>query len=1141
MKKNLIMLRSCLFKMWSGKIFRIMKLTNLLLLVAVFNVFGNATFYGQTLNLDMKDTQIKEVLSAIESQSDFFFLYSSKMIDVTSKVDVLADNKNVTEVLNTLFKGTDIAYDIKDKQILLSNKELAASTVMAIQQRTITGKVISVEDNLGMPGVPVVVKGTTVGTATDIDGNFTLNVPNGAIIVVSFMGYRTIELPVGNQTQFNITLEPDAIALGDVVVTALGISRERKTLTYSVSEVGGESIAQAKELNLGNALTGRIAGVNASGSATGPMGSTRVIIRGNTSLGGDNQPLYVVNGVPIIVSNLGSAGSGGGRDSGDGLASINPDDIENISVLKGGTAAALYGSRAANGVILITTKSGTVKQGIGIEYNSSFTFENVLTVPDWQYEYGSGFSGVAPPNQTAAIDFGRISWGAKLDGSMVYNPDGEQRPYVAQKNNNKNFYDTGTTFSNTVAISSGNETVSFRFSASNTDANSVVPNSSMNRKTFNLNTNANLSKKIVFEGRAQYNVELAKNRTSIADFTANPNAAVGLLATNIDVRTLKPGWDENGNEMQWCEYNFVSNPYFAAYKRINEDERQRFLGSFSLRYNIFDFLWVRARLGTDYSTIESLNITPTGTAHESRGTMSEGTRKFFENNAEILIGFDKTFGDISVNALAGGNQRYYVNRNNSFSSGRFDVPFYYFLTNGTAQTASRSFSESATNSLYASADIGYKNFLFLTVSGRQDWFSTLTDPYSDSNQNYIFYPSAGLSYIITETWQSRPAWLSFAKARASWAQVGGGAPSAYGTTLEYAASNVQHLGQPIMSISSSTIPNILKPYTSTTMEAGIDFRLFNNRIGVDITVYDRTTKNDIVSASLPVSSAWSSISLNVGKVQNRGVELMLTGTPITSRTGLNWDVIFNMAYNKNEVVEISEGIDHMSLTGVRTGNAWVDHWVGQPFGMVSGYEMRRNESGQIVYNNVNGFPMQSDLKALGRGVPPLNISLTNEFSYKNFSLSFFLDSKWGGVMYSAANAYGTFYGLHKNTVANGVRETGVTVNGVDQNGNSFNRVVGTQEYYRDIAFRITDQYVYKADFIKLRQINFGYSVPRAFLSKTPFQSANFSFVARNLFLIYSPMENVDPESNYNTGNGQGLENFGVPPTRNYGFSLSVRF
>lgn len=1004
------------------------------------------------------------------------------------------------------------------------------------QQSRISGKVTD-ENGAPLTGVSVSVRGTNVGVLTDIDGTYSVAVPQGATAIsFSFVGMQTETIEIGTQTVINITLKESAIGLDEVVVTALGISREKKSLTYAVTEVGGESIAQVKEMNLGNALSGRIAGVNASGSATGPTGSTRVIIRGNGSLIGDNQPLYVINGVPMIVQNLGSAGTYGGRDAGDGLSSINPDDIESISVLKGGTAAALYGSRAANGVILITTKSGQTRQGIGVEYNSSFTFENPLAIPHWQYEYGSGSGGVAPTSQAEAVSYGRISWGAKLDGSMVFNPDGVQRPYSAQKNNIKNFYDTGTTFANTVAISGGNETARFRFSASNTDVKAIVPNSGANRKTFNLSTNANLSKKIIFEGKAQYNIELNKNRTAIADFTGNPNAALGLMATNIDVRTLAPGYDERGYETAWCEYNYVSNPYFAASKRKNEDEWKRFLGSFSIRYNVTDFLYARARLGIDNTNIEGFDITPTGTLHSPLGSMSEDTRSQQETNAEILIGFDKKFGDISVNVIAGGNRMYRNSIRSSFSSGDLNVPFVYFITNGKTPNFSRSFSESAINSLFTSADLGLKNYLYFTLSGRQDWFSTL-----DINSNSLFYPSVGLSYIISETWQTRPNWLSFAKARASWAQVGGGAPSPYGIGLSYTAPTSSHLGQPLMSISGSTIPSLLKPYTSTTMEAGLDFKLFNNRIGIDFTIYDRTTTDDIVNASVATSSSWSSVALNVGEVKNRGVELMLTGTPVSTKTGFNWDVIFNMAYNKNTVVKIADELTSLSIATARTNNGYVYHFEGQPFGMVAGYEMLRNADGQIVYNNANGIPMMSEFKALGRGVPPLNISLTNELSYKNFTFSFLLDSKFGGVMYSATNSYGAYYGLHKNTVENGIRESGIEVTGVDQTGEPFSRVVDAETYFKGIAFSITDEYVYKADFIKLRQFNVGYSVPGALLAKTPFQSANVSFVARNLFLIYSTIDNVDPESNYNTTNGQGLENFGVPPTRSYGLNLSLRF
>lgn len=453
-----------------------------------------------------------------------------------------------------------------------------------------------------------------------------------------------------------IKLVEESEALNNVVVTALGIRRERKSLTYAVTEVGGEDLTKAREVNLGNALSGRVAGVNATSTATGPAGSSRVVIRGNGSLNGDNQPLYVVNGVPITNANQGSASTFGGIDRGDGLLSINPDDIESISVLKGGTAAALYGSRAANGVILITTKSGRAQLGLGVEYNMTYTLETPRDLLDWQYEYGSGSRGVAPTSQAEAIANGRMSWGAKLDGSSVIQPDGQARPYTAQKDNIKNFYNTGKTFSNTIAITGGSETANFRFSVSNLDNKGIVPNNSLNRKTFNLSATANLKKKIVFEGNAQYNIEETKNRTFTADFQLNPNAGAQIIATNIDVRTLSPGYNANGNEALWNDYIFATNPYFAINRIRNGDTRRRFIGSFSTRYNITEYLYARARLGMDYFTIDWFGIQPSGLAFNNRGSMNTDQNVSFESNAEALLGFNKNFGRFTVNALAGGNQ-----------------------------------------------------------------------------------------------------------------------------------------------------------------------------------------------------------------------------------------------------------------------------------------------------------------------------------------------------------------------------------------------------------------------------------------------------------------------------------------------------
>lgn len=987
-----------------------------------------------------------------------------------------------------------------------------------------------------MQGVSVTLKNTNAGTSTDAQGKFSLTVPAKGVLVFSSIGFTTQEVAFNGPTVLNVKLVEESQALDAVVVTALGIKREKKSLTFAVTEVGGEDLTKAREVNLGNALSGRVAGVNATSTATGPSGSSRVVIRGNGSLNGDNQPLYVVNGVPINNSNQGSAGTFGGIDRGDGLLSINPDDIETMSILKGGTAAALYGSRAANGVILITTKSGHAQKGLGVEYNSTYTLEKPRDLLDWQYEYGSGSKGVAPTSQAEAIAFGRMSWGAKLYGSQIIQPDGKPHPYVAQKDNIKNFYNTGKTFTNTIAVTGGNETANFRFSASNLDNKGIVPNNSLNLKTFNLSANANLKKKLVFEGNVQYNIEDTKNRTFTADFQKNPNAGTQIIATNIDVRTLAPGINANGNEALWNDYIYATNPYFAVNYIKNGDTRRRFIGSFTTRYNLTDFLYARARLGIDNFTISGYNIEPTGIAFNNRGSMTTDQSVSYETNAEALLGFTKNYGPFSVNALAGGNQMKNKVEGTTLSSGFFNVPFQYFISNGSSQSFGQIFRQTGINSLFASADVGYNGYLYLTLTGRKDWFSTLA-----KEKNSLFYPSAGLSFVFSEPWKSRPSWLSYGKIRTSWAQVGGGAPDPYGLNLTYTAQAQQHLGATLMNITSNTIPNKLTPYTSTTAEAGIEARMFKSRFGIDLTVYDRTTTNDIVNASVPLSSGYTSVALNVGKIKNRGIELLLTGTPVKTAT-VNWNISYNMAYNKNTVLKISEGLTSIFLPGAttRTQNGGIYHFEGMPFGMIAGNRALTNDKGQIVYNSATGIPLQGPLTPLGRGVPPLTMGLTNSVGYKNFTLGFLLDGKFGAQVYSATNAYGTQFGLDKRTVENNVRETGIPVSGVTQAGAAYTGTVSAQTYYSTIWASLTDQFITNADFIKLRQITLGYNFPRTFFPKT-FQSATISLVARNLWIIYNTAKNIDPESSYNNSNAQGLENFGLPTARSYGVNLQLRF
>ncbi len=1009
-----------------------------------------------------------------------------------------------------------------------------------------------VESSVGkpIPGVSVVIKNAktnfAAGTNTDSSGVFSFSqIPAGGPYSFTFssIGYDDQTLS-GYNIKEDVTLSlvikmvENVRVLDQVIVTALGIKREKKALSYAVSEINGDDLTKAREINVGNALAGRVAGVTASGTTGGPAASSRVIIRGNGSLNGDNQPLYVVNGVPITNANTGSAGTYGGFDRGDGLSSINPDDIATITVLKGGTAAALYGSRAANGVIIITTKSGKAQKGIGVQLNSTYTREKALDLLDWQYQYGSGAHGVAPTSQGEAIAFGRTSWGAKLDGSSVIQPDDVARPYVAQKNNIENFYQAGYTFSNTVALTGGNEIANFRFSAANMDNESIVPNNKFNRKTFSMSVNGTLAKKLTFEGNAQYSNEEVKNRSYMADFTLNPNAAAQLIATNIDVRILKPGYLDNGDEMPWSDYIYATNPYFAINKVKNGDTRRRFIGSFNVRYNINDFLYARARFGIDQVNTNGYSIQPTGTAFNRPGQISTDQSLRWETNLEGSIGFNKEFGDLNVNVFAGGNQMRNTLDGVNLSSGQLNLPFQYFIGNGSSQTFSKDFSSLGINSLFASVDIDFKKYLYLTLSGRNDWFSTL-----DANNNNLFYPSVGLSFIASDVWNSKPAWLSYGKLRASWAQVGGGAPSPYAIQQTFSAQAIPYAGQSLMNVSSSTIPSLLVPYTSTTAEAGIEMRMFQNRLGLDFTVYDRTTTNDIVNAAIPPSSGYNSVALNVGEIKNRGIELMLNGTPVKTAKGMRWDVTFNMAYNKNTVEKIAEGLTSLQLPGAttRTLNGWIYHFEGQPFGMISGFRQATDAKGQLVFNSNSGLPIAGPLVALGRGVPPLTLGLNNSFTFNNFNLSFLIDSRWGASIYSATNAYGTDFGLTKRTVENNVRETGISVSGVDENGNPYSGTIDAEKYFRGSAYNITSNFVEKADFIKLRSFTLGYMLPTSFLNGTPFQSANISLVGRNLLLIYNAATNIDPESNYNNSNAQGLENFGLPSTRSYGVNLNLNF
>lgn len=1005
-----------------------------------------------------------------------------------------------------------------------------------VAQQTVTGTVTS--DGESLIGVNIIEKGTSNGVLTDLDGNYSIKVGEDATLVFSYTGYETQEVAVGSQTKIDVQLSA-GVNLDEVVVTALGIQKEKKALTYSVSEVDPAGFAEAREMNVVNSLSGKVAGVNVSTTSTGAAGSSRVVIRGNNSLSGTNQPLYVVDGIPIDNTNLGSAGMWGGSDGGDGISSINPEDIESISVLKGASAAALYGYRSANGVILITTKSGSKRKGIGVEFNSSVRTESLINTYDFQREYGHGRNGTAPTTVDQALEEQLYAWGEPLDANRnVMQFDGVERPYGDAGDNIDRFYETGLTFINTLTLTGGSDKVNFRFSASNLDNSDIMPNSGLTRRNFTLRTNAQLSERFSASVSAMYVHEQADNRPRLSDSPGNANYTAWSLPATIDVETLqgdpnKLGAGEDGTELQFNDNVFVTNPYWAAHQFDNDSKKDRLMGKVQLQYDIVGGLYARGRIGLDRFTNRTRNLTPYGTAYSPRGQLSEGQQEVQELNTELLLGYDQDLTDnISISVFAGGNQQRNFSESLGGSGNNFNIPFLHAIGNLQNQSVNYGFSEWQVNSLFGSAEVGLMRAFYVNGTYRNDWFSTLTSPIEgaggDNNQGYY---SAGVSAVLSDL-LVMPRTIDFLKLRASYATGSGPgvAASPYQLNLTYGIFGQGHLGQALGGITNGSIPNAnLIPLLTKELEFGLDMRLFTGRLGIDLTYYDRTTENDIISAAVSSTSGFGSKIVNLGEMSNKGIELLLTGTPIKTQD-FTWDINLNYAYNDNVVVSLLDpDNDEESIRGdeSRTRSAYIEHVEGLPYSQVAGFAYVRDEAGEIVLDD-NGLPQQGEFTHFGTGVAPTMVGFGSTFRYKNFSLNFLIDSRWGGKIYSATNAFAYLRGLHKETLEG--RETGIGSIPAED----------VEDYYGRI-YSITEQFVYDADYVKLRQIQFTYNLPSSVIANLPISGLNVGIGARNVGLLYSAADNIDPESTYNVGNAQGLEMFGVPATRSVQFNLGVRF
>jgi TonB-linked SusC/RagA family outer membrane protein len=1010
-------------------------------------------------------------------------------------------------------------------------KAIYTSTNKVDQQ--VTGKVI---DEKGEPliGVSVKVKGTTNGVMTDVNGSFTITAPDNAILVLSFIGYASQEVAIGGRTTITIKMAASTNALTEVVVTALGIKKDERKLGYSVSTVGGGTLDKARETNVAASLEGRVAGLSVGISNGGPGSSAKVLLRGLTSFTAGS-PLYVINGVPMDNTQRGASGEWGGADYGDGISNINPDDIESMTVLKGQSASALYGSRAANGVILITTKSGKKNSGFGVEVNSNVQFDKPVDNTDFQKVYGQGQFGVKPTTVDGALQSGSLAWGSKMDGSSTIQFDGKLYPYSPVKNNYISFYRTAPSFTNSVSFNGGGETGAFRLSVSDLRANSIVPNSYLDRKTFNFNGTQTVAKNFDVTVIANYLLENSKNRSSLSDGPGNPNN-VQFLAANEDQHILSPGTNESGKEQSFTNDTYATNPYFAAYNFVNNTQRKRFISALSGKYSFTNWIYAQARIGYDNSNDNRLNIEPTGTAYRNdNGTMNTNTTQTTEFNVDGLINakHDIIKDWLNLDLSVGGNIRK-SNYTGTFINGNSGliIPYFYSITNFASRNSGivDGASRKQVNSAYYSADFAIKDYLVLSTTGRYDAYSSI----SSSVGRGIFSPSVSGSFIFSDLYHMNG--VDFGKIRLSYAQTSGD-PNAYANTVYYSVNN--SINGVAAGGFSTQLPNLfLKPYTLREIEAGAAMKFWGDRFGFDLSVFTRKTHNEIINSTIDPSSGYNNAYIGTGSTQNRGVEVELHGTPVKSGS-FSWTPAFNFTYVQNKIIQTDPATNaNIAFGTYRPLNANLALVVGLPGPQIMANDYVRNANGQIVID-ATGIPVKGDLKPMGSTTPKVYGGLNNNFNYKQFNLSFLVDYRFGSKILSATNYYSVFRGLNQSTLAG--REGGVVAAGVTAAGTPNTVNVDAQTYYQELARRISANNVLSGDFIKLRQVTFGYNIPKNALMNTPFSGINVSFVGRNLWTIMKHSDNIDPESSIsNDVRYTGIEGTSLPATRTFGFNLNFK-
>lgn len=1077
------------------------------------------------------------------------------------------------------------------KRIHLFLLALAIGVIQgAAQVTTVRGIVTTEEDGEPVIGASVIVKGTSLGTVTDVNGRFELSglPPSATRLLISYISLMAKEVAIAPQV--SVTLKSDTHLLDEVVVTALGISREKKALGYTAQEVKQDALVQGKDNNLLNSLSGKIAGVRIT-NTQGDVGSSRIVIRGETSIAGENQPLFIVDGIPVDNSQLNARSSG--RDFKNAIADLNPEDIKTLTVLKGPNAAALYGARAAHGAIVITTKGGDKRQkGIGITLHSSTQVSFVATLPEFQNLFGQGAGGRFSyvDGKGAGVNDGvDESWGPRLDIGLLIpqfdsplDADGNRvaTPWVSHPNNVRDYFRMGISTNNGISVARGDDKYQFRVGYNYEKQVSIVPDAGTNKTNISLNTDYHLAKWIVVGATANYIVYTAPSLPGSATPSGSnvrsnsPMLQFLWFGRQVDTNSLKADYTRNWNS------SYYDNPFWSASYNTQSQERHRLIGDLHAEFRLTDGLNVRFRTSTDWYNDRRKSKVKWGSAGAGSpyGSYAEDAYTVKENNTEVLATYIKQLNkNWGIDALLGFNVRNKQYENNYQAAPRLAVADLYTLTNSRDPlTSSNDFYRLRQYGLYGSIQLDYRRWAFLNITGRNDWSSTLP-----VDNNSYFYPSVTASVLLSEAFGWRSKAVNYLKIRGGWSQVGADAnPYQLATVF---TSETAFNGNPLKSSSTIGMNPNLKPEKTSSIEAGFEAAFWDNRLCLDFTYYKTDSRNQILKLATTAASGYTSQVRNAGHIRNRGYEIQLGAVPIQTSKGFRWNLDLNYGANSSKVVKLD---DEGLITSYRLYSSGIQILasVGEAYGTLFGTSYVRDANGNVVVD-ANGLPKISTTnKTLGKFTPDWTGGISNTFSYRSLSLSFLIDASVGGSIFSNTNKTGKYTGVLANTLSgrdaehgglwyytaamgNNVRlpespsysvssdglyyaqvngqstrvyQDGIMVEGVTESGSKNEEVVSAEKYYHRI-YSIAEANVYDASYVKLREVALSYRLPRLWTQKLHLQEASVTLTGRNLWTIYKSVPNIDPESALTTGNAQGVEAYSLPTTRSFGVNLSVKF